>query len=269
MDDRSESRLQVAQHLRHGVVLAVAWKLLAELFRRYDAVHDLRLLRSHPGISVAGRLTLYVDPHGGSLYQCKQLSLNLGGPTGTFEVAISGSTVTEGEFLWPALVEDPARVVDRLESLLRLERPVALPPSSPAVVTMRVMAEMLMASLMDRRGLLLEPAWYDWSGGSRVRPWASHFEVDVVGAQKRLDAGSSDWVSIYFSVSNLFRLCFESDGGGSATTSALFDLETGTLLMTQGPKVRKKIDVMDTFVRADRQVEPLAADSISFLRRHK
>jgi hypothetical protein len=132
---------------------------------------------------------------------------------------------------------------------------------------MRAMAEMLTAAWMDRRQLTLEPAWFDWSGGSRVHPWARHFGVDVVGAQRQLDAGSSEWESIYFSVSNLFRLCFEPDDGGSAKSAALFDLEKGTLRLMQGLKVRKKVDMMEAFIKAGRRVEPLAADSLSFLRR--
>jgi hypothetical protein len=86
MDDRAESRLQIAQQLRPSVVLAVAWRLLTELFRRHHASHDLRLLRSHPGSSMAGRMAMYVDLRGGDLFGCTRLTLNLGGPTGTFEV---------------------------------------------------------------------------------------------------------------------------------------------------------------------------------------
>jgi hypothetical protein len=84
-----------------------------------------------------------------------------------------------------------------------------------------------------------------------------------------LDGGGSDWQAIYLSVSDYFRLCFESEAGVSSDTAALFDLKTGTLLVTRGQKVLKKVDLVDAFIKAGRRIEPLAADLLSTLRRGK
>lgn len=63
-------------HYRHGLVLAVAWRLLTELFRRHLATNDLRLPRTHPGVSHYGQLRLLVNPRVGYVQRCTQLVLN-------------------------------------------------------------------------------------------------------------------------------------------------------------------------------------------------
>jgi len=88
-------------HYRHGLVLGVAWRLLTELFRRYSAEHDLRLLLTHPGISQFGQLRLLLKPRARYVESCIQLVLNLGGPTGTYVVLLNGSETERGDFLAP------------------------------------------------------------------------------------------------------------------------------------------------------------------------
>ncbi len=161
----------LAKSLRPSVPLAVAWRIVTELFRRHYSSRNLRLLRNHPGSSVNGQLRLLVNPSAGRLADCDQLIMNLGGPTGTFEVRKSGACTAQGEFLWTALSGDPIQVVDRIEQHLGLRGPSLLAPTAPAVLVMRLVSDLLASTFVDRAGLTVETAWFDWSGGSRVQQW--------------------------------------------------------------------------------------------------
>src|SRR5687768_14950129 len=69
---------------RITLVAALAWRVVAELFRRYQARFDLRVLQAHPAISIRGSLVLT----SGSPYPWGKpaLWLDLGGPSGTYRV---------------------------------------------------------------------------------------------------------------------------------------------------------------------------------------
>ena len=255
----------LAKSLRPALPLAVAWRIVTELYRRHYSTCNLRLLRHHPGSSVNGQLRMLVNPSAAGVVDCDQLALNLGGPTGTFEVQAGGSCCGEGEFLWAALSADPINVVDRIERYLKLPHPSSLPKTAPAVLVMRLVSDMLAASFMDRTGLAVETAWFDWSGGSKVQPWAQHFGKDVAALQRIVDIGG-DWQSVFFEVSDLLRLVkpFEV---GPGSTEVLFDLHDAAALVLERGQVVEKVDLMAEYDQASRRLEPLTSRMLSRLGR--
>lgn len=206
---------------------------------------------------------MLVHPSAGGVVDCDQLVLNLGGPTGTFEVQAGGSCCGEGEFLWAALSADPINVVDRIEQHLKLPNRSSLPKTTPAVLVMRLVSDMLAASFMDRTGLAIETAWFDWSGGSKVQPWARHFGKDVAALQRILDIGGL-WQAVYFDVSDLLRLA-RSSTGEPASSEVLFDLNEAVALVLENDQVVEAIDLMNAYDQAERRLEPLTARILSRL----
>ena len=255
----------LAKSLRPAVPLAVAWRIVTELYRRHYSACNLRLLRNHPGSSVNGQLRMLVNPSAAGVMDCDQLVLDLGGPTGTFEVQAGGSCCGEGEFLWASLSADPISVVDRIERYLKLPHSSSLPKTAPAVLVMRVVSDMLAASSMDRTGLAIETAWFDWSGGSKVQPWARYFGKDVAALQRIVDVGG-DWQAVYFDVSNLLMLARSSEGE-PASSEVLFDLNEAVALVLENDQVVETIESMKAYDQAERRLEPLTARIFSRLGR--
>lgn len=259
------TREQACRALRPGLVLAATWRAVTELWRRHHAAHDLRLLQTHPGASERGQLCVLVGASPGRVMDCRRLVFNLGGPTGTFEVLNAGHVVHEGEFLWPALNSDPILLVDQMGSLLGLRSPDVLPPSTPGVLVMRLVAELLIATSLDREGLHVESAWLDWSAGVRVRPWAAHFGHDVSALQHGLDSGHADWQRVYLDVSSLLRLStVRSDD--QPEVEWLMDMQAGQVLRVDHGKTVEVIDVASAYALAGRHLEPLVARLLVALR---
>ncbi len=253
----------LAKSLRPAVPLAVAWRIVTELYRRHYSADNLRLLRDYPGSSVNGQLRMLVNPSSGGVLRCDQLIMNLGGPTGTFEIQTGGRHSEEGEFLWASLSGDPIHVVDRIEQHLKLPNRSSLPKTTPAVLVMRLVSDMLAASFMDRTGLAIETAWFDWSGGSKVQPWARHFGKDVAALQRILDIGGL-WQAVYFDVADLLRLARSSEGE-PASSEVLFDLNEAVALVLENDQVVEAIDLMNSYDQAERRLEPLTARILSRL----
>lgn len=141
---------------RHGLVLAAAWRLLTELFRRHASGHELRLLQAHPGSSRFGQFKLLVNPRVGHVHTTTQLVLNLGGPTGGYEVHIGGAEVSRGDFLTAALSGRLSDVLERVDTAMGLRAPDQLPPSTPSVLAVRSVAELLSSSWLDRQDYGIE-----------------------------------------------------------------------------------------------------------------
>lgn len=251
--------------LRPGLTLATSWRVLTELWRRHCGGHDLRLLHTHPGASERGQLCMLVDSRAGQVMDCPRLALNLGGPTGSYEVHVEGRRVAEGQYLWPTLTDDPARVVDSLERQLGLRAPAALPASTPSVLVMRLVAELLTTTCLDRNGLAVENAWMDWSGGVSVQPWVVFFGRDAKDIQQRVDSGQLDWQRAYLDVSPLLRVA-PSTGDATAPTECLMDMLAGQVLVQRHGKTTETIDVAQAYAAAGRQLEPLAARLLAALR---
>lgn len=259
------TREQACRALSPGLVLAATWRAVTELWRRHHAAHDLRLLQTHPGASERGQLCVLVGASPGRVMDCRRLVFNLGGPTGTFQVLNAGQVQHEGEFLWPALTADPILLVDQLESVLGLRSPDVLPPSTPGVLVMRLVAELLVANSLDREGLHVEPAWLDWSAGVRVRPWAAHFGHDVRALQDGLDSGHADWQRVYLDVSSLLRLSTVSSYD-SPEVECLMDMRAGQVLLIRHGETVEAIDVASAYALAGRHLEPLVARLLVALR---
>jgi hypothetical protein len=155
-------------------------------------------------------------------------------------------------------------VVDRIEQQLKLPNRSSLPKTAPAVLVMRLVSDLLAASFMDRTGLAIETAWFDWSGGSKVQPWAKHFGKDVAALQRILDIGGL-WQAVYFDVSDLLRLARSSEGGPAS--SVLFDLNEAVALVLENDQVVESIELMKAYDQAERRLEPLTARMLSRLGR--
>lgn len=251
---------------RPGLVLSVAWRLLTELFRRHGAAQDLRLLRSHPGNSVSGQLKLLINPRGDELNACPQLVLNLGGPVGMFSMYVNGVETTAGDFLTPTLAGDLAGVLSLMEQALGLRAPTSLPSSTPTELAMRLVSEVLTATWLDRQDYGIETAWLDWSGGSRVLPWAVHLGFDVAGLQASLEIGRLEWGEVYLQVSALVRLGVMKDGILVGRTFA-FDMRAGTIVRLDDGKAGEPIDIRQSYSKHGRRLEPLVAQLLMELRR--
>ena len=250
---------------RHGLVLAAAWRLLTELFRRHASGHELRLLQAHPGSSRFGQFKLLVNPRVGHVHTSTQLVLNLGGPTGVYEVHVGGAEVSRGDFLTAALSGRLGDVLDRVDTAMGLRAPDQLPPSTPAVLAMRSMAELLSSSWLDRQDYDIEAAWFDWSGGARVQPWASHFGIDVARLQAGLDSGSRGWEEVFLEVSHLFRLGTIKDGD-LCDESLVVNMKTGVVTSFAGNQVGKSLALQQAYRKHGGRLEPLAAELLIELR---
>lgn len=162
--------------LRLTLVSALAWRVVAELFRRYDRTADLHILEVHPGISMRGSLWV---AHGNPFDpDCSVLRLNLGGPSGTFEITrrVDSATVPSetlsGEFAQAMLMVDPAVVVDSIAEAWGLAAPrKPLPASTPATTTLRVIAGLLERLVFDRVAWRTTAGYCDASVGSLAPGW--------------------------------------------------------------------------------------------------
>lgn len=247
------------------LVLSVAWRLLTELYRRQSADHQFRLMRTHPGISVAGQLRFLVNPREETVHSCTQLALNLGGQTGTYEVQVNGSESGRGDFLVRALAGQFLAVVHELETAIGFRAPERFPPSTQPVLAMRLVAEVLTATWLDRQEYGIETAWFDSSGGSRVQPWAAALGFDVLALQSGLDSGRIRWESVYWQVAGIFRLGVMHDGS-MGVNAWPFDADRGALLRLDGRRTLHTIDLQTSYVKHGRQIEPLAALLLADLR---
>lgn len=196
----------MSQH-RDCLVLSVAWRLLTELFRRHGASHELRLLRCHPGISMAGQLMLLVDPEPQTILHCTRLILNLGGAVGTYEVCVRGAQTADGNFLAPALAGDLAAILDRVEAAMGFTAPTRLPPvdslhahhASGLGSSRSIVAGTAGMPHRDRMVRLVQwithPALGEFHWGRRERPagktghWESGLGVGVPASSSLLSTG--------------------------------------------------------------------------------
>lgn len=250
---------------RRGLVLAAAWRLLTELFRRHASGHELRLLQAHPGSSRFGQFKLLVNPRVGHVHTTTQLVLNLGGPTGGYEVHIGGAEVSRGDFLMAALSGRLSDVLERVDTAMGLRAPDQLPPSTPSVLAVRSVAELLSSSWLDRQDYGIETAWFDWSGGVRVQPWAAHFGVDVARLQAGLDSGRLGWEEVFMEVSHLFRLGTMKDGD-LCNRSLVVNMKTGVVTSFAANQVGKSLALQPAYRKHGGRLEPLVAELLIELR---
>lgn len=256
---------EISEVVRRRFALPVSWRLFTELVRRHGTTHALRVVQTHPGASVAGQLVLLVNPRPETILDCPQLVLNVGGPTGTYDVRVSGSSIASGDYLWPTLAGGFGQVLNAVERCLGWQAPSSLPASSNQMLTMRLVAEVLSAMWLDRRQPAIEFAFFDWSGGCKVRSWSRALGVDVVNLQRLLDTGEQPWASVCLSVSGFFRLTIATDEQ-SANEGWVFDMDAGRACWTHNDQAGEVIHLPDAYKKSHRRLEPIAASLLARLR---
>ncbi len=147
-----------------------------------------------------------------------------------------------------------------------MKAPSQLPPSTPPVLAMRVVAEVFAASWLDRQDYGFETAWFGWSGGSQVQPWAGHFGIDVSGLQSGLDTGRLNWESVYLQLSGLFRVGVMVNGDLGPRAWA-FDMGAAVAYRLEGKQLRETLDIQQSYLDSGRRLEPLAARLLAAMRR--
>ena len=256
---------QACLSLRPGLTLAATWRVLTELWRRHSAAHDLRLLHTHPGVSQRGQLCMLLNPSVGRVMDCPRLELNLGGPTGTFEIHATGKVKTKGDFLWSVLTDDLALLLERMERQMSLRTPSVLPVSTAPVLVMRLVAELLTTTCLDRYGLVVETGWMDWSGGVSVMPWTEYFGRRPRQIQAQLDNSELDWQREYLDVSGLLRIA-PATSEAASQVECLMDMQTGKVLLIAQGKIVEAVDVIQAYAAAGRRLEPFVAPLLVALR---
>ena len=91
------------------------------------------------------------------------------------------------------LVDDPVATVDRLEAALGLRKPTALPPSSPTVLAVRLVADVLSHEWQARVPLRATSGWVDASAGCSIAIWTNVFGSQYARLGERYAAGQVDW----------------------------------------------------------------------------
>lgn len=251
--------------VQRRLALPVAWRVLTELVRRHGASNSLRIIQTHPGISVDGQLVLLINPRPETMTTCPQIVLNIGGSSGTFEIRVGDSTTASGDYLWPTLAQGLGYVLQTLEYQMGWKEPVSLPPSSNQMLTLRLVSELLSGMWLDRNTPGIEFAAFDSSSYCSVMSWSSVLGVDVTKRQAQLGSGQETWTSICLSLSGLFRLAISKDLQGK-NEGWVFDMDTGRACWAVGDQMNELIHLPDAYQKSHRRLEPIAARMLERLR---
>jgi hypothetical protein len=164
--------------INYSLRIAFAWKLLAELHRRYPT--RFHAIETHPGGGMYDCLSLYdnTDVH--------YASFNMAGRFHVFQ-RFDNKKPGEPLDIWPLMVEqDTKDVLDKVSHQLGLKIPATLPSSTPETVVYRFIAAFLVQSCLE------PPCWqarngvFDTSGyGGGLSQAFTHFPV----AASRADIG--------------------------------------------------------------------------------
>lgn len=226
----------------------------------------LRLLRTHPGASLAGQLRILINPTRETLATCWQVVLNLGGPCGTYEVHAPRGLQCTGDFLSRSISGELGTVLDEILRAVGWSRPVVMPRSLPSVLAIRSVADVLAAGWLDRNAYDIETGWFDASSGCHVMPWIAAFGLDPTALQKALDTGSRTWDSIAWDVSGYLRIHMR-DSVSATDTGLLFDLDTGTVRWAGNASAAEIVDIETVYRHHGRTLEPLVGQLMLALRR--
>ena len=160
---------------------AVAWRTAAEIIRRHPAL-DLRLLETHPGGGQYDGVTLVRGPD--HILVC---SFNLAGSSLLLGPPLRPARSTTQETPYPPTVDlwrypQHGWAEDRRALAIAMEAHLGFPdppahhqPSSPTVLALAVIAELLDRLALSDRPVDLRNGWYDSSGhdGCGVRSWTA------------------------------------------------------------------------------------------------
>lgn len=179
---------------RITLVFALAWRVVAELSRRYQHQYDIRVLEAHPGISIRGALHVTIGPLGDQDRPC--LALNIGGESGTYDILrpVGGRLRDPREspsmpFAGPMLSHDPSAIVDGISAAWGLPRSAGkLPGSHKTTIALRAVAGLLESLVFQRDGWRTTAGFCD---NSAVGPMAPDWTA-ALGVSKELIRAATD-----------------------------------------------------------------------------
>lgn len=241
---------------RMTVVSALAWRCIAELFRRYGSRCRLKIHQVHPGSSLRGQLV--VTAGDGFEPSVPALAFNLGGHSGTFEVMrrVDGTPCNEreqarGQFAAGMLGPEPESVIAAIEQSWGL--PLAtgtLPPTEKASITPRVIAGLLERKVVEPRVWRTTSAYAD---SSAVGPMISSWH-EVFGAAKNENASRlSRYVLLHRADDD--EMVRERDG--IRGVAWCFDLAAATAASLSASVVGGRLDLMAEYQRCGRHLPGL------------
>lgn len=163
---------------RWPVLAACSWRLIAELYRRHAHRGTLRIVHFHPGLSAWGVLRLQ-EGWGHSDAPCIEVSL--GGSDDGLLVVNPWRPVEDPPLArWPdgnlvrrlLAARDPKTVIDEVEASAGLGPVAKLPASTPSVVAVRAIAEVLARHALGRRSLRASCGFHDANPEPFITSWA-------------------------------------------------------------------------------------------------
>lgn len=259
--------------VRFNLLQALAWRVVAELYRRHAGKRHLRLLETHPGSSMRGQLRLLVSAHTTTApNKSDELILNLGGPAGTADILRAGTVVLSGfDFAGPMLTDDPVVVVDRLESYLGLPKVRKLPPSTPSVLAVRTIASVLTHEWIAPQTIRGTLGLVDHSSGSRVPAWTAAFGIDHQGLTRAIDSGQQTWEQAYAQVHGFVALHNTTEDSPvleAGPPFAAFDLQAGRIVLGSKRTAARWIELMPRYQQqAGRRLAPVIDEVLKHLGR--
>ncbi|MBZ0236365.1 MAG: hypothetical protein K8M05_28815 [Deltaproteobacteria bacterium] len=238
---------------RFNVRYAATWRLLAEIMRRHQAAHDLRLYWFYPGLSPTGVARLQ-RPDG-----TKVLDLDVAHSV----VSVPEMSSSPAHRYVDALLDadDPKDTVDQIASACGLHPSTSsMPESNATVLCFRVIAGVLERRMLDRRPLRTSPGYVDNRGDVDASGWA----VEIADCASELDRARKAKSSLDESqfVRHLFAL--HSDDRILAfaephrTSHVAFDFRTG-VAHARHPSSgeRSAISLRDLYSTEGRRLVPL------------
>ena len=252
----------MTEQVRFGIVQALAWRVIAELYRRHAHECFFHILEVHPGISVRGQLRLVVGEVSGLGSPSNPgITFHLGGPSGTCDVtAIHGTTVSGFNYVASMIAQDPALTVDRLEAALGLRRSAVVPTSSPSILAVRLMADVMCHEWLARTPLRVTAGWVDASAGCHVAGWTKHFSV--IDWTSQTDGAKSliNSPTVSSRMLSVFAMHEAADEGPLLDDQAAFaalDLTDGQLIFG-GPAIETKAaSIAAGYRKSGRRLNPL------------
>jgi hypothetical protein len=222
--------------LRLPMLNAMAWRIVAELYRRYAVWHMLTLQEAHPRLSLPGQLRLLLAPIGPRPYVVPTLLLNLGGPAGTYSLeGVPGVSGESRDFVNAMLAGDPRVLVNGISRELRLAVPQSLPRSTPSVLAVRTIAEVFARAVFSPGSLRATCACVDTDLGSYVCAWAAAVGVDV---RKHDAASRAQRQDPHLVAGHLFAIHEAMYGDGPLEVAegdfVVFDLARGVMHLMHG-----------------------------------
>lgn len=187
--------------IREAIRTAIAWKIVAELFRRHHAASHLRVAEMHPDAQTdywfmtwtpktpaekpldqpCGGLAVFApakdDPYGLLLFQLKnglpEVNLRPWAHLAPARVHFNEVGWPDGDFAHAFLAaRDPREVLDQIEAMVGLPQGAHPPASTPPVLAIRAIASFLERHVLSRHPWRVVGAWSGWNA---VQPWVNAF----------------------------------------------------------------------------------------------